>query len=41
MIFNVSDLWPESAEKLEIINNKAMLINGNKSWKSSAIVSQH
>lgn len=25
MIFNVSDLWPESAEKLEIINNKTLL----------------
>jgi len=25
LIFNVSDLWPESAEKLKIINNKALL----------------
>ncbi len=25
LIFNVSDLWPESAEKLEIINNKFLL----------------
>lgn len=25
LIFNVSDLWPESAEKLEIINNKKLL----------------
>ena len=25
MIFNVSDLWPESAEKLGIVNNKIML----------------
>ncbi len=25
MIFNVSDLWPESAEKLDIVNNKLLL----------------
>jgi glycosyltransferase involved in cell wall biosynthesis len=25
MIFNVSDLWPESAEKLDIIHNKTLL----------------
>lgn len=25
LIFNVSDLWPESAEKLQIINNKSLL----------------
>jgi glycosyltransferase involved in cell wall biosynthesis len=25
LIFNVSDLWPESAEKLEIVNNKFFL----------------
>lgn len=25
LIFNVSDLWPESAEKLEIVNNKLLL----------------
>lgn len=25
LIFNVSDLWPESAEKLQIINNKTLL----------------
>lgn len=25
MIFNVSDLWPESAEKLDIISNKTLL----------------
>lgn len=25
LIFNVSDLWPESAEKLGIVNNKTML----------------
>lgn len=25
MIFNVSDLWPESAEKLGVVTNKAML----------------
>ncbi len=25
LIFNVSDLWPESAEKLNIINNKTLL----------------
>lgn len=25
LIFNVSDLWPESAEKLEIVTNKAFL----------------
>ncbi len=25
MVFNVSDLWPESAEKLNIINNKLLL----------------
>ena len=25
LIFNVSDLWPESAEKLEIVNNKTLL----------------
>ena len=30
MIFNVSDLWPESAEKLEIINNKTMLSMATK-----------
>jgi glycosyltransferase involved in cell wall biosynthesis len=25
LIFNVSDLWPESAEKLGVVNNKALL----------------
>ena len=25
LIFNVSDLWPESAEKLDIVNNKFFL----------------
>jgi len=25
LVFNVSDLWPESAEKLNIINNKSLL----------------
>ena len=25
LIFNVSDLWPESAEKLDIVNNKSFL----------------
>ena len=25
LIFNVSDLWPESAEKMELVNNKTML----------------
>jgi len=25
LIFNVSDLWPESAEKLNIVNNKSLL----------------
>ncbi len=25
LIFNVSDLWPESAEKLQVINNKQLL----------------
>jgi glycosyltransferase involved in cell wall biosynthesis len=25
LVFNVSDLWPESAEKLNIVNNKLML----------------
>ena len=30
LIFNVSDLWPESAEKLGIISNKAMLNTAKK-----------
>lgn len=30
MIFNVSDLWPESAEKLEIISNKTLLSMATK-----------
>jgi len=43
LIFNVSDLWPESAEKLNIINNR-FLINvsyGLESWiyKNSFLIS--
>jgi len=43
LIFNVSDLWPESAEKLNIINNR-FLINvsyGLESWiyKKSFLIS--
>lgn len=42
MIFNVSDLWPESAEKLEIINNKAMLSMATKleefCYRKSALI---
>ena len=30
MIFNVSDLWPESAEKLDIISNKTLLSMATK-----------
>ena len=33
LIFNVSDLWPESAEKLEIVNNKFLL---NRAYKLEA-----
>lgn len=33
LIFNVSDLWPESAEKLGIVNNKTML---NMAYKLEA-----
>ena len=42
MIFNVSDLWPESAEKLEIINNKTMLSMATKleefCYRKSALI---
>lgn len=35
LIFNVSDLWPESAEKLDIINNKFLL---GLSYKLEALI---
>lgn len=35
LIFNVSDLWPESAEKLNIINNKLLL---GISYKLEALI---
>lgn len=42
MIFNVSDLWPESAEKLEIINNKTLLSLATKleefCYRKSALI---
>lgn len=42
MIFNVSDLWPESAEKLEIINNKTLLSMATKleefCYRKSALI---
>lgn len=43
MIFNVSDLWPESAEKLEIISNKTLLSMATKleefCYRKAALVS--
>lgn len=43
LIFNVSDLWPESAEKLNLVNNKFMLKMAYKLeeflYKKSALVS--
>ena len=43
LIFNVSDLWPESAEKLGIVTNKFLLNNAEKLelwlYKKSFIVS--
>jgi glycosyltransferase involved in cell wall biosynthesis len=43
MIFNVSDLWPESAEKLEIINNKTLLSMATKleefCYRKAALIS--
>lgn len=42
MIFNVSDLWPESAEKLEIISNKRLLSLATKleefCYRKSALI---
>ena len=42
MIFNVSDLWPESAEKLEIISNKRILSLATKleefCYRKSALI---
>ncbi|MES2691523.1 MAG: glycosyltransferase family 4 protein [Bacteroidota bacterium] len=35
LVFNVSDLWPESAEKLDIINNKFLL---GLSYKLEALI---
>lgn len=35
LVFNVSDLWPESAEKLNIINNKLLL---SISYKLEALI---
>lgn len=35
LVFNVSDLWPESAEKLDIINNKFLLC---LSYKLEALI---
>lgn len=35
LVFNVSDLWPESAEKLDIINNKFLL---GISYKLEALI---
>ncbi|MGN6477729.1 MAG: glycosyltransferase family 4 protein, partial [Flavipsychrobacter sp.] len=43
LVFNVSDLWPESAEKLNIVNNKIFLkaAYGLEAWlyRRSALVS--
>jgi glycosyltransferase involved in cell wall biosynthesis len=43
MVFNVSDLWPESAEKLEIINNKTLLSMATKleefCYRKAALIS--
>ncbi len=43
MVFNVSDLWPESAEKLNIIHNKFLLKLATKleefCYKKSALIS--
>lgn len=30
LIFNISDLWPESAEKLEVVTNKIFLLSATK-----------
>ena len=42
MIFNVSDLWPESAEKLDIISNKTLLSMATKleefCYRKSALI---
>ncbi len=42
LIFNVSDLWPESAEKLGVVNNKFLLKMAYnleaKLYKRSALV---
>lgn len=38
LVFNVSDLWPESAEKLDIINNKLLL---GISYKLEGILYTH
>jgi glycosyltransferase involved in cell wall biosynthesis len=38
LVFNVSDLWPESAEKLDIIKNKLLL---NISYQLEAIIYKH
>ncbi|MDO8998501.1 MAG: glycosyltransferase family 4 protein [Bacteroidota bacterium] len=42
LIFNVSDLWPESAEKLDVVNNKFLLKLAynleEKLYKSSVLV---
>ena len=38
LIFNVSDLWPESAEKLNIINNKFLL---NVTYKLEGFIYKH
>ncbi|MGP1515402.1 MAG: glycosyltransferase family 4 protein [Bacteroidales bacterium] len=43
LVFNVSDLWPESAEKLDIINNKVLLHWATKleefCYKKSSLIS--
>lgn len=43
MVFNVSDLWPESAEKLEIISNKTLLSMATKleefCYRKAALIS--
>lgn len=43
MVFNVSDLWPESAEKLDIITNKTLLSMATKleefCYRKAALVS--
>jgi glycosyltransferase involved in cell wall biosynthesis len=38
LVFNVSDLWPESAEKLDIVTNKLLL---NISYKLEGILYTH